>query len=230
MKIWYHIWCHIWFQAKDLPVLDEDASNIWYCRPGQVDWVQVSYFSSHYLLTSNRTCLLDWWYHISRIWYHVWYSPILWYQFTFYACISPLMQALLLEWRNPLSQLHVILKKINTWTQMMLVIMQSNMTTTFCLICYIWYHIWHHEVTYDVIYCNIWYQIVISYEIIFSILCDVILHWGRWGALGDCTGGTHMHVPQPKYVYYTDDFQQIELSEPLVQWSKWLPFKMQTRF
>ena len=34
------------------------------------------------------------------------------------------MQAVLLEWRNPLSHLHVILKKNDPWTQMMLVIMR----------------------------------------------------------------------------------------------------------
>ncbi len=104
-----------------------------------------------------------------------------------YAVLSPPLMHAFPLWcrhcrsrRNPLSQLHVILKKVDPWTQ----IMQSYTTMTFCLICYIWYHIWHHQVTYDIIYCNVWHQIVISYEIIFSILCDIILHGRRFGALG----------------------------------------------
>jgi hypothetical protein len=104
------------------------------------------------------------------------------------------MQASQLEWRNPLHQLHVILKKINLWTQMMLVTMQSYITMTFCLICCIWYHILHHQVVYDIIYCNIWYQTMLSYVIILSVLCDIILHGGHLRALGGCTGGERLDV------------------------------------
>ena len=55
---------------------------------------------------------------------------IIYYMFnslsTFHACLSSQMQALGLEWRNPLPQQHMILKKISQWTRMMLVIMQIN--------------------------------------------------------------------------------------------------------
>ncbi len=61
---------------------------------------------------------------------------------------------------------------------------------------------------------------MLSYVIIFLILCDIILHGGRLGALWSCTGGTHMHGPQAKDVYNTDDLDIIQLSEPLVQWSE----------
>ena len=44
----------------------------------------------------------------------------------FHACLSSQMQALGLEWRNPLPQQHMILKTIGQWTRMMLVIMQIN--------------------------------------------------------------------------------------------------------
>ena len=46
---------------------------------------------------------------------------------------------------------------------------------------------------------------MISYVIIFWILCDIILHGGRLGALGGCTGGTHMPGHQAKDVYNTND-------------------------
>ena len=61
---------------------------------------------------------------------------------------------------------------------------------------------------------------MISYEIIFSILCDIILHGGRLGALGGCTGGTHMPRLQLHDIYFTDDLHMIQLREPLVQRSE----------
>ena len=45
---------------------------------------------------------------------------------SFHAYLSSHMQALGFEWRNPLPQLNMILRKIGQWTRMMLVIMQIN--------------------------------------------------------------------------------------------------------
>ena len=52
---------------------------------------------------------------------------------------------------------------------------------------------------------------------------------GRLGARGDCTGGTHMPGLHEKHVYNTNALWILQLSGPVVQWSDWPCFSVQTR-
>ena len=93
---WYHIWYHAWYHTHLYDIISR--SDI-IC--------DISYF---------------------RMWYHAWYWLAIWchmWYHKWYIDIAP-DAGMLLEWRNPMRLLQVILNLISPWTSMMLEIMQIN--------------------------------------------------------------------------------------------------------